>query len=288
MDLPVSDTVSAGHQAHDSSPIRILFWNTHRKKLDNAICTLASDLDVNVILLVEYPSGPAGLVAALRNKVDSGFFAPLHITDKFLCVSNDISLSLNELASEPRFSMRRLFHDSRSAILVTIHGVDPINHDIDHRNGHAQTLFGQIKHLSNHYQTQRLVVIGDFNVNPFDKCMTLPMAYNSLMTRECVKRAKRDYQFADYDFFYNPMWSLFGDLNDGPPGTYYYGSTRGMYGWNMLDQAMLHHSLADYLDSIRIVSSTMNLNLADSRGHPNNKVYSDHFPILLTLKRKLS
>lgn len=283
----MSDAISAGHQTHDNSAIKILFWNTHRKDLDDAICTLASDLAANVILLVEYPSGPENLLAALRKKVDSGFFAPLHIADKFLCISNDTNLSLNELASEPRFSMRRLIHDSHSAILVTIHGVDPVNHDIDHRNGHAQVLLGQIKNLSSKYQTQRMIVIGDFNVNPFDKCMTLPMAYNSLMTRECAKQATRDYQFVKYDFFYNPMWSLFGDLSEGPPGTYYYTGASGMHGWNMLDQAILHHSLVDYLDSIRIVNSTINLNLADGRGRPNKKAYSDHFPILISLKRQL-
>ncbi len=50
---------------------------------------------------------------------------------------------------------------------------------------------------------------------------------------------------------------------------------------------MLHYSLVDYLDSVRIVSSSMNLDLMDARGRPNSKAYSDHFPILITLKRNL-
>jgi exonuclease III len=283
----MSKPISAGQEPGESAAIKILFWNTNRKNLDESICTLASDLGVDVILLAEYPSGPACLLSSLRADVDSRFFAPQHIKDKFLCISNDIRLSLNELVSEPRFSMRRFIHDSHSAILVTIHGVDPINHDIDHRNGQAQVIMAQLKSLSSTYKTQRLVIIGDFNVNPFDKCMTLPMAYNSVMTRECAKQDARGYQFEEYDFFYNPMWSLFGDLSTGPSGTYYYTGNRGMYGWNMLDQVMLHHSLAEYLDSVRIVDSTMNLNLADARGRPNAKAYSDHFPILITLKRNL-
>jgi hypothetical protein len=113
---------------------------------------------------------------------------------------------------------------------VTIHGVDPVNHDIDHRNGQAQLLMTQLKSLSSTYKTQRLVIIGDFNVNPFDKCMTLPMAFNSVMTRECAKQGVRDYQFEQYDFFYNPMWSFFGDLNEGPSGTYYYTGSTDMQG----------------------------------------------------------
>ena len=283
----MNETISTMQQLHESPAIKILFWNTNKKNLDDAISTLASDLAVNVILLAEYPSSPASLLSSIRDKVDLRYFAPLHIKNKFVCISNDIDLSLSELVSEPRFSMRRFIHDSHSAILVTIHGVDPINHDIDHRNGHAQVLMSQLKSLSSKFKTQRLIIIGDFNVNPFDKCMTLPIAYNSVMTRECAKQGIRGYQFEEYDLFYNPMWSLFGDLSEGPSGTYFYTGTSGMQGWNMLDQVMLHHSLADYLDTVRIVDSTMNLDLADARGHPNAKDYSDHFPILITLKRNL-
>jgi hypothetical protein len=283
----MNESISSVQQLHERPVIKILFWNTNKKNLDVAISTLASDLAVNVILLAEYPSSPASLLSSIRDKVDLRYFAPLHIKNKFVCISNDIDLSLSELVSEPRFSMRRFIHDSHSSMLVTIHGVDPMNHDIDHRNGHAQLLMAQLKSLSSKYKAQRLIIIGDFNVNPFDKCMTLPIAYNSVMTRECAKQGIRGYQFEEYDFFYNPMWSLFGDLSEGPSGTYFYTGTSGMQGWNMLDQVMLHHSLADYLDTVRIVDSTVNLDLADARGHPNAIEYSDHFPILITLKRSL-
>jgi exonuclease III len=283
----MNQTTPARRPDTKTPDIKMLFWNTNKKNLDDALCALASDLEVDIILLAEYPSCPASLLSSLRQRVDSSFFEPKRIGERFVCLSSDPSLSLNELASEPRFSLRRFIHDSHNSILVIIHGVDPVNHDIDHRNAEAQVEMMKIKGILKGLDTQRVVLIGDFNVNPFDRCMNLPMTYNAMMTRRCVARGTRTYQFESYDLFYNPMWSLFGDLNEGPPGTYYYTGTNGMRGWNMLDQVLLHHSLAGYLNSIRIVDSTPSLTLADARGHPNAIAYSDHFPILINLKRSL-
>jgi hypothetical protein len=277
----------AENELIDDSFIRILFWNTKGKNLDDAISCLVSDLEVNVILLAESPTNPAFLASSLRASVDSRFFAPIHIKNKFVCAANDESLSLNELVSEEHFSLRRFIHDSHSSVLVTIHAIDAINHDLEHRSAQAQVVLTEIKSLLNSYQSDRVVIIGDFNVNPFDRCMTLPMVFNAMMTRSCTKNGRRQYQRKKYDLYYNPMWSFFGDLSNGPSGTFYYTGSRGIFGWNMLDQVILHHSLASYFHSVKIVDSTTNLNLADARGRPNDNCYSDHFPILITLKRKL-
>ena len=256
--------------------------------LDAAICSLARDLLVDVVLLVEYPTTPTNLLLSMRKDVDPSFWVPHHIKDKFVCLSRDQSLSLNELCSEPRFSLKRFFHDSHSAILAVVHGIDPVNNNLSHRCANAQKIMAKIQGLMGCYQCERIIIVGDFNINPYDMCMNLPMVFNSMMTRACIRKQKRTFQFEQYDFFYNPMWGLFGDIGNGPSGTFYYTGSNGIYGWNMLDQAILHYTLADYLDSVCIVKQTASVNLADARGRPNRAALSDHYPIMITLKRSLT
>ena len=39
-----------------------------------------------------------------------------------------------------------------------------------------------------------------------------------------------------HPYFYNPMWSLFGDFSPGPPGTYYYSeSAHNAFFWYMFE-----------------------------------------------------
>jgi hypothetical protein len=123
-------------------------------------------------------------------------------------------------------------------------------------------------------------------MNPYDRGMNLAAGLNAMMTKECVKQGVRRHLNENYDFFYNPMWSLLGDLTDGPAGTVYDTSNQGPYGWNMLDQVVIHHSIVNMFDSVRILTSAGNYSLKDDNGRPDSKNASDHFPILLTLREE--
>lgn len=105
-----------------------------------------------------------------------------------------------------------------------------------------------------------------------------------MMTKACVSRGRRQHLKKKYDFYYNPMWSLFGDRTPGPAGTVYDRSNQGPYGWSMFDQILLHHSVVGWLDRVEILTRAGDLSLDDSMGRPNAKEASDHFPLFVTLK----
>jgi hypothetical protein len=97
-----------------------------------------------------------------------------------------------------------------------------------------------------------------------------------------------------YAFFYNPMWTLYGnrgpDDNAAPPGTYYYESEEpGELFWYMLDQVVIRPALIDRfpLDRLRILRRAGGQELL--RNHvPDRKRASDHLPLLfeVDLRRK--
>ncbi|OHB59995.1 MAG: hypothetical protein A2167_06825 [Planctomycetes bacterium RBG_13_46_10] len=113
--------------------------------------------------------------------------------------------------------------------------------------------------------------------------MNLAAGLNAMMTRSCVAKGTRRHLGKDYDFYYNPMWSLFGDNTRGPAGTVYDTSNQGPYGWSMLDQVLFHHSIVPLFHDVEILTSAGGYSLMDENGHPDAKNFSDHFPILVTL-----
>ena len=66
------------------------------------------------------------------------------------------------------------------------------------------------------------------------------------MDRSIAREVSRIVGGQKRKFFYNPMWSRYGDGTIGPPGTYFYRGGQVSHFWHMLDQVLLRPSLLDY------------------------------------------
>jgi endonuclease/exonuclease/phosphatase family metal-dependent hydrolase len=133
----------------------------------------------------------------------------------------------------------------------------------------------------------RTILVGDFNMNPFEKGMIVSNGLHAMMSKRIARREARTVKGVRYPFFYNPMWSLFGDIPTALPGTYFYNrSGRPLnYFWNMFDQVMLRPSLLDAFkdDYLRILESVGDVSLLSTHGTPDPTKASDHLPLLFAL-----
>jgi hypothetical protein len=106
------------------------------------------------------------------------------------------------------------------------------------------------------------------------------------MTRQLATEPGRRIESVRYPFFYNPMWSLFGDGSPGPPGTYYYRSSEQIaYFWHIFDQVLLRPALLSFFrnERLKILSGDGTVSFLGERGVPDRKSASDHLPILFEL-----
>lgn len=269
-----------------NSHCRILFWNLGRKALSHLVEKMAVVNQVDVIILTEYVEDSDITLRRLQENIDLNFFIPKsHAQCRFQCFCRHENLDLSEVHGGMRTSTRRLNLGSTEALLGLVHGVDIRNYDPESRQSIAQLLAGELRFVKSQQQNSRLVLIGDFNMNPFDRGMNLPLGMNAMMTKECVVRGQRNFLGKDYDFYYNPMWSLLGDGSPGPAGTYYDRSNQGPYGWNMLDQVILNHSIVSNFKSVQIITYAGSDCLLNSKGRPDKKNSSDHLPILVELTK---
>lgn len=265
--------------------IRIVFWNVNRSNLEGLVCSLAAETSADFIVLNENSVPSQSMLASLRNNVSTDFFVPPTISEKrFHCFCRSHRLELTEIHSGFRVSVRRLIVSANVTLLALVHGIDLRNYDTEERQSFAQLLASELQHVKEQWGTNRLIVMGDFNMNPFDRGMNLAAGLNAMMTQACASAGTRRHLDQDYDLYYNPMWSYLGDLSAGPPGTIYDRSGRGPYGWSMLDQVILSHSVVDLFGGVQILTTAGTSSLLDENGRPDSQNASNHLPVMLKLR----
>lgn len=263
---------------------RIVFWNVKKKELTSLVCSLTASTNADIVVLIENNISSEKTLQALRTNVSQDFYYPKVISEsvqRFQCFCKRPELDLSETHDGSRTSVRTLQIGQHKTLLVLVHGVDIRNYDAETRQAWAQLLAEDLRFIQTEKKTNKLILLGDFNLNPFDRGMNLATGLNAMMTKACVKPGHRILFGKSYDLYYNPMWSLFGDNTDGPAGTIYDTSSQGPYGWSMLDQVIIHYSIIGLFHRVKILTEAGATPLMNKKGHPDTDNASDHFPILV-------
>lgn len=262
--------------------MRILFWNVNGKDLTDHLCNIVKAHTVDVIVLNECKVSINETLRRLKSRVERSFLLPPSMSRKrFHCFIRNPVFDMSEIHLGFRASFRKLKLPSEVVVLGLVHGLDIRNNDAEIRQSAMQALAEEMRFVQQEHKIAKLVMLGDFNVNPFDRGMNIASGLNAMMTRECVVNKTRSFHGKHYDFYYNPMWSLLGDLSDGPAGTIYDTSNQGPYGWNMLDQVIIHHALVESFEGVQILTAAGSTSLLTPSGRPSTAVGSDHLPLLV-------
>jgi hypothetical protein len=194
---------------------------------------------------------------------------------------------LTPMYETSRISIRRLKLPGRSEItIVGAHLPSKMHFSADSQTIGCSELNRLIEREESEVGDQRTVVLADLNVNPFEPGVAAGGGLHAVTTRDVALRGQRTVQEKQYTFFYNPMWSHFGDRGDGPPGTYFYDKAEYLtYFWNIFDQVLLRPGVLDGFksDGLRILTNIGERSLLNVHGRPDKTEVSDHLPILLEL-----
>lgn len=195
------------------------------------MCSIASSTNADVVILNENGASNDVVLKALQTNVSKDFYFPNSSpTGRFHCFSRSRHLDLSEVHLGFRTSVRKLRIGRHIVLLALVHGVDVRNYDSETRQSSAQSLADEMRLVKDNQKTNKLIMLGDFNMNPYDRGMNLAAGLNAMMTRACVLSGRRKHIGEDYDFYYNPMWSLFGDNTDVPLALSMILAVRGLTG----------------------------------------------------------
>lgn len=137
------------------------------------------------------------------------------------------------------------------------------------------------------------IVIGDFNMNPFELGMIHRESFHALPSIELSKEKKYFYDNT-YSPFYNPSWIKLGDVEfDGkrfkkrPSGSFFSKASSDIeYYWYLFDQVILRYDLSPYFNfhEFKYLTTIDDISLVNDDLTPNDKEYSDHLPLQIALK----
>jgi hypothetical protein len=262
-----------------------LLWNVHRKPLDSLVQGLVRQLNIDVVLLIEYAFGTSRLPALLMQ--EGLFKRPSSSRFGVFIRANQSLVRVRSLLGNRVGVWKWRPPSGQEGLLVLVHGLDRRNHDDSTRRIVFRRIADAVRRREEKRKHRRTIIAGDFNAHPFESAIADSDGLHAIGVRVVQGGTSRQVRGggAPADFFYNPMWRLYGQspgMEAGAATHYWLGSWGHELAWHMLDQVVLRpeESVRFPEDQLRIVTRVGNLSLLDAAGLPDGQTASDHLPLV--------
>ena len=273
--------------------LTFLFWN-FKSKNPRVLASLVHQHKVDVLILAECPV-PWGTMLPVLNQPAAEFFYAQSDCRKIQLYTrfhDQFVLPVKkgtDVIKGNDYSFRRLALPGRVEVLLcAVHFPSKLlQHTID-QSAFTMRFSAILAEAEKAVTHNRTVLVGDLNMNPYDDAVVSTTGLHAVMTRRIAQRETRTVKFESNLFFYNPMWSHFGEQKEGHAGTYYYASpkARADY-WNIYDQVLVRPDLLPHFrdEDVSILwrDQAGGESLLMRDGRPNSRDISDHLPVLFRL-----
>ena len=263
--------------------MKYLFWNTHKNIDINPILRdLITENCISIVVLAEYTADINDLIRLLY---DSGVIMehiPTVGCDR-IHILGRIDFHIEPQLQTDYASIQVI---GRDTILCCVHLNSQIYSDhVSRREIVIEQIINDILKLENGLNTTNTIIVGDFNINPYDNSCVNARYFHGIPIYEDAMRESRNIAGKEFRMFYNPIWNFLGDFKE-PYGTYYRSAadTFNPY-WHIYDQVIIRPSLRSRFvdENLKIITGSANVSLLDKNKHPNHSI-SDHLPITFEIK----
>ena len=276
-----------GRLAESIEMLRCLFWNLGRKDLAELIGQAAKTMRLDMLIFCEIGS-PSKRTLQSLNQTDAYHFTTGRVGQRFHIFTRFPNRYVGVRREADRFLILDIDLPARDRFLMMV------LHGPSKKAGWTSTALSlefchyasALRNAQSEHAVSRSVIVGDFNVNPFESGLVSASAFNAVMDARQARKGSRTVQKRNYGYFYNPMWNLLGDATPGPPASFFYDqSTQDELQWHMLDQVILSPEMIDSLDiaSVRILDKIGDVPLVTKTGRPRKARFSDHLPLYFEL-----
>ena len=264
--------------------MRFLYWNINKKNLALKIANASIENLVDVIILSEYENID---IEYLKRKLhnENLKFVEERINPKSrLLLLRKENKHLKVIKEKPYYSVYKIRTNNDFILLFGIHFPSRMQLDTNTLNMKAAKTVAEIQSDEKEYDCIKSILVGDFNMNPFNLGMISPLGFNAVMSKEIASKKSRRFLYSEEKYFYNPMWHLMGNDNNICKGTMYYSQDENSFFWHTFDQVIMRPELIENfnLSELKILNSINNESLLKEEGIPDKKI-SDHLPIVFEL-----
>jgi hypothetical protein len=269
----------------ERSELVVLFWNVRRKNLASNLLRIANAHGVDLIYVAEAPEylplvgadighGRLREIETLSDRIRAYAALP----QKFIKARHEASHFSIQVINAPPFA---------EYILGAVHLRSKLHAGADEQKIMARDFIEAVNAFELRRRHERTILFGDFNMAPFESGMVGIDGLNAVASRRIGEAFDRGRTFngRSYRYFYNPMWSFFGDDTRCAPGSYYRTpSDAQSLHWHIYDQVLVRPAIWNCVphDGISILDTDGTESLLDSGGRPSAK-FSDHLPLIFRL-----
>lgn len=279
---------------------RFLFWNLHRAdataepKRAAAICAsltrLVRDRNLDVLVFAEYELADADVKAALDAAGIGSFHRPPSRSERVVIWTRwqpGTVIDRYKGWATIRLTIRQLLPSGgKPTWLAAAHLWDRTTLTTEAGRALATSeISTAIRSFEARNKSSRTILVGDLNLNPFEAASVAPQCLHGMMTADLAQTVRNMDARSEYPTFYNPMWGLFGDRTNGPPGTYFWRNPlEGTnHFWHMYDQVLIRPDLIDSFIGVEILAGDGTDSFVSSSGRPRPDYFSDHLPLFFQL-----
>lgn len=277
--------------------LTFLFWNLKSRNA-RILASLVRQHAVDVLILAECPMLPAIVLEELNRSAAEYYLAEsqcerIQLYTRFpgeqvLPIQSD---QAGRVFEGDYYSIRRLARPGQEELLLcAVHFPSKLwQKEESDRTGFTMPFARELAEAEIAVNHRRTVLIGDLNMNPYEDTVVTAQGLHAVMSRRIAcKQTRWVNNFESNPFFFNPMWSHFGERKEGHAGSYYYSSpkARADY-WNIYDQVLVRPALLPYFQDEDVVllcrDSVDKISLLGTDGAPDKERFSDHLPLLFRL-----
>jgi len=161
---------------------KFLFWNIGRKPLAQLVSELAEIHGVDVIMLAECETDPGAMLQALNRTPETGFHFPASFSEKTMIFTRFSREFLQPAFESERISIRRLALPARAPVLLaTAHLPSKLYWMGESQAFECVELARRIEVEEQTAGHRRTILVGDFNMNPFETGLVSSVGLNYVM-----------------------------------------------------------------------------------------------------------
>lgn len=240
---------------------------------------------IDVVLLVEFVSATSHLPQMLlqrglvRRKTSDKFGVFTRSTDILHRIRSDLGKRVHFWKWETP--------GHQEGLLVLAYGYDRRNSDDDTRRVIIRRIAEKVERRERSQEHQRTIVVGDFNANPFESAIASFDGLHAIGARSIKSQASRKIRGITEraNFFYNPMWRVYGQqtANEAGTATHYWTDNRAHeLAWHMVDQVVIRPGEAVRFPEgeLQIITQVGGIAFVDGDGLPDATNASDHLPLV--------
>ena len=260
--------------------MKLLFWNLQKKELTSEVIELFNEQNPDLIGFAEGDGLDTSLLTqSLRDEYDKDYIRVETPGCEKLIVFKKAPACVELMTQHKDYSLLKLSLNGQDYVLCFVHLPSKLHQTDEQQRRACERLYNQVSAEEERHNIEKSIIIGDFNINPFESAM---ISFSGLAATNGIDCCLRKSVMSDGEtkkLFYNPMWTLYKDYKLRPGSHRYIKTGVSVATWHILDQIVMRPDLVDFFnfDSLSFLTKTENYSYISSNGKPS---LSDHLPLV--------